>query len=335
MKRKKSSNLLILLLFILGLGILLYPSFSNWWNQRRAESLMVQYEEVIEQLDTKTIDSMRQDARQYNAGLIGNVLPDAFAEEEANSPNVDYEGILNVSGDGFMGTVEIPVINVHLPIYHYTTEEVLEKGVGHLPGSSVPVGGESTHSVLSAHRGLPSAKLFTELDLVKEGDVFYLHVLGEVLAYQVNYIRVIEPTDTSDLAIIEGEDLCTLFTCTPYAVNSHRLLVRGTRIPYSEEQYQEELTHSSEPRSWTSYGIRILCVLLGLLIAALLAWLMTRKDRKPAHIPFVHTTKKRKKKTGNAVNKKRSEERVSLPSEEPSELENGSPASGGNADDRN
>ena len=289
MKKRKNSILPIILLFILGFAILLYPTFSDWWNQRRAESLMVEYENVVRELDTTELEEQKRLANQYNAGLVGNVLPDAFAEEEANSPNAIYEAVLNPAGDGYMGTVEIPVINVKLPIYHYTTEEVLEKGVGHLPGSSLPVGGESTHSVLSAHRGLPSAKLFTDLDKVQEGNTFYIHVLGETLAYKVDFIEVIEPTDTKDLSIIEGKDLCTLFTCTPYAVNSHRLLVRGYRIPYTEEQYQEELQSIAGQGDTTVLLIRILCVVIGLIIAAIIAWFMNRRINKktPSVVPVV------------------------------------------------
>lgn len=281
MKKRKQSIVPIILLFVVGLAILLYPSFSDWWNRRRAESLMVTYEDVVNQINDEDLESYREEAYRYNQSLVGNVLPDAFAEEEANRPNAYYETILNVAGDGFIGTVEIPVIDVKLPIYHYTTEEVLEKGVGHLPGSSLPIGGESTHSVLSAHRGLPSAKLFTDLDKVQEDNIFYIHVLKETLAYQVDLIKVIEPTETEDLSIVEGEDLCTLFTCTPYAVNSHRLLVRGHRIPYTEEQYNEEMNATAGMGDKTVLIIRILCVVLGILIAAIIAWFLNRKKKKP------------------------------------------------------
>ena len=293
MKKRKSSILPIILLFIVGLAILLYPSFSNWWNTRRSESLMVNYENIVNNISEEDLGKYWEEANRYNKSIVGNVLPDAFAEEEANSPNAYYETILNVAGDGFMGTVEIPVINVKLPIYHYTTEEVLQKGVGHLPGSSLPIGGESTHSVLSAHRGLPSAKLFTDLDKVQEGNVFYLHVLNETLAYQVDLIKVIEPTDTSDLSIIEGKDYCTLFTCTPYAVNSHRLLVRGYRIPYTEEGYISETNATAGMGDTNVLVIRILCVILGILIAAIIAWFLNRKNKKkPVVVPVVKEEEK-------------------------------------------
>lgn len=281
MKKKGSSILSIILLFIIGLAILLYPSFSNWWNERRAQSLITEYDEVIQTIDTSTIDEIREKAHLYNKSLIGTLLPDAFAEEEANSPNPLYEMILNPAGTGYMGTIEIPVIDVRLPIFHYTTEEVLLNNTGHLAGSSVPVGGESTHSVLSAHRGLPSAKLFTDLDRVYEGDIFYIHVLGETLAYEVDNIKVVEPTNTDGLSIITGEDLVTLITCTPYAVNSHRLLVRGRRIPYSVEQYTQETNKISIDRidKWLVV-FRILSVVAGVGIAFLIMYVRNKRNQE-------------------------------------------------------
>lgn len=289
MKKRKNNTLYIVLLFIVGFAILLYPTFSNWWNERRNASLMRSYETKIAEVDKSDLEHELLHAQAYNRTLIGNVLPDAFATEEANHPNTDYEEILNLNGDGIMATIEIPSIHVKLPVYHYTTEEVLEKGAGHLPGSSLPVGGTSTHSVISAHRGLPSAKLFTDLDRVKEKDLFYLHVLGETLAYEVDLIKVIEPTDTSDLGIVEGKDYSTLFTCTPYAVNSHRLLVRGHRVPYVEEQYLEEVSKIAIPKA-SSVLIRILCVVLGVVLAfvmLLVLRMLQRKKKKKVIVPPV------------------------------------------------
>ena len=281
MKKKGSSILSIILLFIIGLAILLYPSFSNWWNERRAQSLITEYDEVIQTIDTSTIDEIREKAHLYNKSLIGTLLPDAFAEEEANSPNPLYETILNPAGTGYMGTIEIPVINVTLPIYHYTTEEVLQTNTGHLAGSSVPVGGESTHSVLSAHRGLPSAKLFTDLDRVYEGDIFYIHVLGDTLAYVVDQINVVEPTETDGLSIEIGEDLVTLITCTPYAVNSHRLLVRGHRVPYTPEQYAQESNKITIDRidKWLIV-FRVLSVVAGIGIAFIIMFIRNKRANK-------------------------------------------------------
>lgn len=278
MKRRIISLIGVIALFVVGLGILLYPSFSNWWNTRRANSLIVEYEEVIAEMDTSDIELVRETAMAYNHTLMGNVLPDAFAELQL-PPDNTYDNILNPTGTGYMGTVEVPKIKINLPIYHYTTEEVLEKGCGHLAGSSLPVGGDSSHCVLSAHRGLPSAKLFTDLDRVEVGDTFYLHVLEETLAYEVDQILVVEPDHTEDLSIVEGMDYCTLLTCTPYAVNSHRMLVRGHRIPFVEKQYQEDSKQIALP-SGPSVLIRILCVVIGLAIALLIIFLLRRRNRR-------------------------------------------------------
>lgn len=280
MKRSKNSNIKILFLFILGLLILLYPTISDTWNKKRAEKLMVTYEEVIAKLDTADIDEALKQAREYNEKLIGSIVPDAFAFEEANKPNDEYERLLNLAGDGYMCMVEIPVINVKLPVYHYTSEQVLEKGVGHLPGSSLPVGGTSSHSVLSAHRGLPSAKLFTDLDRVKEKDLFFIHVLNQTLAYEVDLVKVIEPSDTSDLAIEVGKDYSTLFTCTPYGVNSHRLLVRGHRVEYDESAYKAE-QEKTAGITMNMLIIRIICVILGIELAFAIIYISRKiQERK-------------------------------------------------------
>ena len=278
MKRRKISLIGTIALFVIGLSVLLYPSFSDWWNTRRANSLITEYEQVISDMSDDETARIREAATAYNRTLIGSVLPDAFAELQL-PPDATYDSMLDPSGSGYMGTVEVPAIDQNLPIYHYTTSEVLEKGAGHLAGSSLPVGGESTHCVITAHRGLPTAKLFTDLDRLTEGDVFYLHVLEETLAYEVDQIKVVEPTQTEDLSIIEGEDLCTLVTCTPYAVNTHRLLVRGHRIPYIEEEYREYNKTSAAP-SRLSVLIRILCVIIGIAIALVIIWIISRRYRK-------------------------------------------------------
>ena len=277
-KQNIASTIGVIILFLLGLGILLYPSFSDWWNTRRANSLITEYESVIEEKSQDEIENIFKLAVAYNATLLGNKLPDAFAELQL-PPDATYDHVLDPIGTGYMGTCEIPKIKQKISIFHYTTKEVLEKAIGHLAGSSLPVGGESTHCVVSAHRGLPSAKLFTDLDRMEEGDVFYIHVLNRTLAYEVDQIKIVEPTETSDLSIIEGEDYCTLVTCTPYAVNSHRILVRGHRIPYTEEKYQEDLLITSVP-STNSVLIRIACVIVGLLLAGIVILILGRFNRK-------------------------------------------------------
>ena len=278
MKRRTYSLVGMIALFIAGLAILLYPSFSDWWNTRRANSLIVEYEQVVTEMETDDTENLRKTAAAYNETLLGKRLPDAFAELQL-PPDATYESMLNPAGNGFMGTVDVPAIKQNLPIFHYTTPEILEKGAGHLAGSSLPVGGDSTHCVVTAHRGLPSAKLFTDLDRIKEGDVFYLHTLGETLAYEVDQIKTVEPSQTEDLSIVRGKDYCTLVTCTPYAVNTHRLLVRGHRIPYEEEEYQKQLKQSAAP-SATSVAIRILCVIIGIVLALLIILISSRRGKK-------------------------------------------------------
>ena len=211
--------------FLVGISLLLYPAFSNYWNSKTQSRAIVNYEAVLEHLKPEDYSAMFQAAYDYNQALY-----------ETDYPLMDYEEIpgyydtLKLPGSSIIGYVKIDKIGVELPIYHGTSDEVLNVGVGHLEGTSLPVGGENTHSVMSAHRGLPSAKLFTDLDRLEPGDTFQITVLDQVLTYQVDQIKVITPTEAEDLLIAEGKDYCTLFTCTPYGINTHRLLVRGIRI---------------------------------------------------------------------------------------------------------
>ena len=225
-------------LMLAGLSLLVYPLVANTWNNHVQATLVNNYAESVENAikeGTLDIDAEFDKAYRYNEELLPSILPDSFAEAEANGADQTYMSILNANGDGIMGYIQIPSINVKLPIFHTTSEDVLQTGVGHLEGSSLPVGGESTHSVLSAHRGLPSATLFTDLDKVQIGDDFCLIIMYEYIAYEVDQIEVVEPDDTSLLQVENGKDLCTLITCTPYGVNTQRLMVRGHRIPYTPE----------------------------------------------------------------------------------------------------
>lgn len=224
--KKHMTTIILILVFLLGLSLLLYPTVSDWWNSFHQTRAITGYNEAVAQMSAEDIEALRSEAVAYNVSLVG--AADAFAASEGGHSR--YEDLLNVSGDGIMGYIEIPTIDCKLPIYHGVEEGTLAVGVGHIEGSSLPVGGESTHTVLSGHRGLPSARLFTDLDQMKEGDTFSLHILNETLTYQVDQILIVEPEDISALLIQSGRDLCTLVTCTPYGVNSHRLLVRGTRI---------------------------------------------------------------------------------------------------------
>ena len=226
MKQKKSTTIILILIFLVGLSLLLYPSVSDYWNSFTQSRAIASYVEAVANMDGNEYDHLWQLAYDYNASLNqrGNnfTLSDRQREE--------YEDLLNVSGNGVMGYVEVPAIDVSLPIYHGTDEGVLQVAVGHLEWTSLPVGGEGSHCVISGHRGLPSAKLFTDLDEIVAGDTFLLRILDETLTYEVDQILIVLPHEISDLTIEPGKDYCTLVTCTPYGVNSHRMLVRGHRI---------------------------------------------------------------------------------------------------------
>ena len=232
--KKKGNHLitiLLVLIFLLGLSLLLYPAVSDYWNSKHQTRAIAVYSEEVSGLDKNQYQALWADAAAYNASLRERDNAYLLTEEQKAA----YEQLLNVSGLGIMGYIEIPSIDCSLPIYHGTEESVLQIAIGHLEWSSLPVGGESTHCVLSGHRGLPSAKLFTNLDKLQEGDVFLLRVLDEVLTYEVDQILIVEPQEIAALQIAEGEDLCTLVTCTPYGINTHRLLVRGHRIENAPE----------------------------------------------------------------------------------------------------
>ena len=232
--KKKGNHLitiLLVLIFLLGLSLLLYPAVSDYWNSKHQTRAIAVYSEEVSGLDEDQYQALWEAAAAYNASLLERDNAYLLTEEQKAA----YEQLLNVSGLGIMGYIEIPSIDCSLPIYHGTEESVLQIAIGHLEWTSLPVGGESTHCVLSGHRGLPSAKLFTNLDKLQEGDVFLLRVLDEVLTYEVDQILIVEPQETGALRIVEGEDYCTLVTCTPYGINTHRLLVRGHRIENAPE----------------------------------------------------------------------------------------------------
>ena len=229
---KKIRVIFCVIIFMTGLGIASYPFISNMVAQRHASQVVKDYETNVEEMDEEKIDAMKEAAKKYNEQLSNVVSVDD--ENENNEQGESYADLLNIGES--LGYITIPKIDVNLPIYNGTSQDVLSKGVGHMEQSSYPLGGESTHCVLTGHRGLPSAVLFTDLDKLEIGDEFYLHVLDEILAYKVDQIKVVEPNESGDLEIIDGKDYCTLVTCTPYAINSHRLLVRGERTEYKGEQ---------------------------------------------------------------------------------------------------
>nr|WP_296007086.1 class C sortase [uncultured Blautia sp.] len=286
--KRKIANVLFGLLFLIGFGILVYPTVSDQWNTYRQSRLISNYETVVENLTEEDFSDEWQKAIAFDQALVQNDLyGDVFGEDDGELENTEYWKVLNVANDGVMGYLSIPKINVKHAIYHGTGDKVLQTGIGHLNGTKLPIGGESTHSVLAAHRGLPSARLFTDLDQIKKGDMFYIHVLDEILAYQVD--QILDMVDKDDhetleaaLQIEEGKDQVTLFTCTPYGVNSHRLLVRGTRVPYNGEEEAE--TSVAESMLKTVQNYYMLYLILGLsitfLIILFMRFLFKAKDKK-------------------------------------------------------
>ncbi len=229
--KKHLSTIVLVLIFVVGLGLLLYPTLSNYWNTLHQSRAIATYTEQVDNLEDDEYNRILGEAKAYNSEIALKGNKRALTASEMQT----YNKLLDPSGSGVMAYIDIPIIGVSLPVYHGVSDAVLQVATGHLEWSALPVGGESTHCVLSGHRGLPSAKLFTNLDKLGEGDVFMLHVLKETFTYQVDQILIVEPHETDDLNIVRGEDYCTLVTCTPYGINSHRLLVRGHRIENLEE----------------------------------------------------------------------------------------------------
>lgn len=231
---------IVLAVFGAGLLVFNYPVISTLYNQLNQGMVLGDYDDSLEKMQQEELDKSWKEAQEYNENLVksGAVLQDAFSRQDWVGEQ-EYMQVLDFEESGVMGSIEIPGIDVYLPFYHGTDSEVLKKGVGHQEGTSIPVGGESVHAALTGHRGLPRAELFNDLDQMKEGDIFYIHILKRTLAYQVYDIEVIEPNEVERLAIIEGRDLVTLVTCTPYGINSHRLLIHGERVPYQEEKAVE------------------------------------------------------------------------------------------------
>ncbi|WP_443658462.1 class C sortase [Dorea sp.] len=262
---KKIRVIFCVIIFITGLGIASYPFISNMVAQRHASQVVKDYETNVEEMDEEKIDAMKEAAKKYNEQLSNVVSVDD--ENENNEQGESYADLLNIGES--LGYITIPKIDVNLPIYNGTSQDVLSKGVGHMEQSSYPLGGESTHCVLTGHRGLPSAVLFTDLDKLEIGDEFYLHVLDEILAYKVDQIKVVEPNESGDLEIIDGKDYCTLVTCTPYAINSHRLLVRGERTEYKGEQ-DKQTKNQMQTGALTKRIVDVWPWLLGAFLVAVL-----------------------------------------------------------------
>ena len=253
MKRRYLRIVIAGVIFLLALLLTLYPVISNLYNQEHQSQIQTAYREVLEQTDTEELERIREQAIAYNEAMTPGTAEEAYSQEALLAASEDYVNQLNLGGSGIMGYVTIPKIQVDLPIYHGTGSDSLDRGTGHLLGSSLPVGGESTHTIITGHSGMASQKMFTDLEQLQEGDVFYLRVLDEVLAYQVDTIHTVLPYDTTYLEIVQGQDLCTLVTCTPTGVNTHRLLVRGMRIPYEQAVEVQETAEFNKEGIATSH----------------------------------------------------------------------------------
>ena len=282
MKNAIKENKLVIFLFIpmilLGLGLLLYPFISNRISVGHYQKVIQTYDKKVSEETKDANNKLLMDAREYNRSLSFGEVVDVFQNPKVKNSD-RYLSILNINDNGMMGYISIPKIDVRIPIYHGTTSDVLQKGVGHLEGSSFPVGGESTHAILSAHRGLPSSKLFTDLDQLKKGDIFYIYILNQVLAYQVDQVLVTEPSETDALRIVDGKDYITLVTCTPYAINTHRLLVRGERIEYNEQVEKDiEVDYALSTADIILYISLVIALLL--IVVAIICFIKSRKNRQ-------------------------------------------------------
>lgn len=272
------TTLFLVLMLFAGLSLLLYPTVSNYWNSLHQSRAIAAYVEQVAQTDNETFDQLRGQARAYNRTLVGKAYRYDMTREERE----EYESLLNVSENGIIGYIEIPDIHCELPIYHGTDANALQVGVGHIEGSSLPVGGESTHCAISGHRGLPSAKLFSDLDKLTAGDRFILRVLDDTLTYEVDQVHTVLPEEMDELEIVEGEDYCTLVTCTPYGINTHRLLVRGHRVENSTDNAPASVitdAPQTEPLGAAPMPLPILLVPPLVLLALLLVFLLSKRKK--------------------------------------------------------
>lgn len=268
--RKVFNKVIPLFVIMFGTALLFYPFISEYLFEHRVDSEINTYQDIVDDISNDMYNRMLKGTQEYNEALTQSQvqLTDPFIEKEEENVNFSYEDILNLDGTGIMGYIEIPAISSYLPIYHGTASTTLERGIGHLEGTSFPVGGESTHAVLTGHTGINKAKMFTDLTELKKDDLFFVHILGDTLAYEIYEINIVLPEDTSKLLIRNGEDIVTLVTCTPYSINTHRLLVHGRRVDYSEEKYEKTVETGS--RNTDSQWMRSYkkAILMGLFITA-------------------------------------------------------------------
>lgn len=275
LKKINISTIILILIFLVGLSLLLYPTVSDYWNSFHQSRAIAKYTEQVAELNNDLYKQLWEDAAAYNERLLTKLNRYKMTSEE----KAEYESLLNVSGNGIIGYIEIAKINCSLPVYHGTAESALQIAAGHIEGTSLPVGGASTHCVISGHRGLPRAKLFTNLDKLVEGDTFELHILNEILTYEVDQISVVEPDEVEKLEIEEGKDYCTLVTCTPYGINTHRLLVRGHRVA-NREKPEEETIGSETVQEETKAGFSIIPLVAVLIFIILVILLLIRICRR-------------------------------------------------------
>ena len=288
MKRRYLQIILAVMLFLLALGLTLYPVVSNYYNQRHQSQIQTAYREVLKQTDTTELKRIREQAAAYNAAITPGAAEEIYTQESIIAASENYVNQLNIGGSGIMGYIEIPKINVDLPIYHGTGSDSLDRGTGHLLGSSLPVGGESTHAIITGHSGMASQKMFTDLEQLQEGDVFYLRVLDETLAYEVRAVHTVLPHDTTFLGIVPGQDLCTLVTCTPTGINTHRLLVQGSRIPYeptiedqnAESEYGVAASSHWEDQYWLGIRLGLVAMVSIVFLLNVLLYLRKKKPKK-------------------------------------------------------
>lgn len=275
LKKINISTIILILIFLVGLSLLLYPTVSDYWNSFHQSRAIAKYTEQVAELNNDLYKQLWEDAVAYNERLLTKLNRYKMTGEE----KAEYESLLNVSGNGIIGYIEIEKIDCSLPVYHGTAESALQIAAGHIEGTSLPVGGSSTHCVISGHRGLPRAKLFTNLDKLVEGDTFELHILDEILTYEVDQISVVEPDEVEKLEIEKGKDYCTLVTCTPYGINTHRLLVRGHRVA-NREKPEEETIVSETVQEETKAGFSIIPLVAVLIFIILVILLLIRICRR-------------------------------------------------------
>ena len=275
--KEQKVNLILCLIILIGIGLLSYPSVADWWNSFHQSRAIASYATAVSQLDSEEFDRMFEEAEEYNRRLAVTGIKWSMTEGEIQ----EYNSILDISSSGMMGYIDIPRLRQTLPIYHGTDDTVLQIAIGHLAGTSFPVGGESTHCVVSGHRGLPSARLFTDLDKLVVGDIWTMTILNRTVTYEVDQIRIVQPEDLSELQIAEGNDYCTLLTCTPYGINSHRLLVRGHRIPNLDGDANVTADAMLVDRTLVAIAVAAVMLLILLIHFAVTSskWYRDRRDR--------------------------------------------------------